>query len=1082
MNGKDANSRHLAASIWSKSPNTSSTASSNSSDAGDISSEQSKIHNQHAAIQQSQHEKPKAFGNGLKRALENESHEQPVSNKRQKSLFQKAYRNDGSELSWEGFSSTDGSDREIDLLDGSADEDSKSENDPQSDDSLASGTRDLDDLRDRKARSSAFKAWATEQVNETNQFTPIPSTAQSAKSHTQLQKGLPSRRSEDTILPQQLGIPKAPDRNIFSVAIERPETIQEARLKLPAVAEEQKIMEAIFSNTVTVICGATGSGKTTQIPQFLYEAGFGNPESENPGTVGITQPRRVAAVSMAKRVAEELGGLVNEVSYQIRFDSTVGHKTALKFMTDGILVREISQDFSLSKYSIIIIDEAHERSSSTDILMGMVSRIVDLRDTMAKEDKMIKPLKLIVMSATLRMSDFLDNQMLFPRAKPPLLQIEGRQHPVTIHFARQTKRDYVDEAFYKVCKGHRRLPPGGILVFLTGQNEIDHLSRRLKGELQGGQTSVQSTSRYQFSAIEGPLETEDIQGFGPPKGPVVDEDRSEDLSDDVEIYDGNDEDADFETDGGERPPLQAHILPLFSQLQTKDQLRVFQSPPEGTRLIVLATNVAETSITIPGIRYVFDSGRAKSKNYDQLTGVQSFDINWISKASASQRAGRAGRTSPGHCYRLYSSAVYERDFEEHTQPEILRMPAEGVVLQLKSMDLQNVVNFPFPTPPDRQTLARAEKVLKSLGAISEKGALTPLGREISVYPLSPRFAKMLAIGHQQDCMLHTVALVAALATPNLFTIETKSQMLQTSLGDKDDMTPTDATRAADESGEQHKESYRQAHKALSTYSSTSDALKALTALCAYAHARDKIDFCREMFLSYKAVAEASSLFSQLYSIVKQTHPFRLSGTSSPDLSELPPPTKIQITALQQFIAAAFPDQVAILASQHPQPYSDIARKPTRAADVPYIPLFPLPGRRDVGSESKRNVIFVHPSSMLAHRSVKDMPTYIVYQHLQRAAPTQVGDASAVKEPRTRMHPLTTISGRQLANLTKGTDLLEYGKPIGKVEETELGKKRTCWVVPSLVSGEGGDLGWPLPAVKVKQVKRQGGWEVEEVIR
>ena len=227
-----------------------------------------------------------------------------------------------------------------------------------------------------------------------------------------------------------------------------------------------------------------------------------------------------------------------------------------------------------------------------------------------------------------------------------------------------------------------------------------------------------------------------------------------------------------------------HILPLYSLLPNDQQMRVFKPPPPGHRLVIIATNVAETSVTIPGIRYVVDSGRSKERLFDPISGVQSFQISWISKASAAQRAGRAGRTGPGHVYRLYSSALYEDHFEAFSKPEILRMSIEGVVLQMKSMNIDSVIDFPFPTPPDRASLANAEKLLMHLGALqpatrtkmvagtqqhgSYGGRITSLGLAMAAYPVSPRFAKMLVIGNQHDCLPFVIAIVACLSAGDPF--------------------------------------------------------------------------------------------------------------------------------------------------------------------------------------------------------------------------------------------------------------------------------------------------------------------------
>ena len=1030
-----------------------------------------------------------ALGSGLKRSLASSGHDSnPVIKKRQRLSKAKPAFVAEIEPFWEGFNSEDDSSHSLvtaSSLSNSASTDSGSDQDSikESDESLtnegSSGLAnkveiDHDEERKRMERSSAFKAWATQQVNETLGFTPSStsvdvSEALLSSSLANAKRPTVKPRSPDyEPLPAELEVKSnLQDRQVYHIDVVRSPEIHNARLGLPVVAEEQKIMEAIYSNTTVVIWGTTGSGKTTQVPQFLFEAGFGSSGSPNPGKIGITQTRRVAAVSMAKRVADELGKERDKVSYQIRFDSSVSDKTAIKFMTDGILIREIADDFALLKYSVIIIDEAHERSANTDILIGMVSRIIDLRASMSTENRSIQPLKMVIMSATLQLSDFLHNRSLFRNGVPPVIQAEGRQYPVTTHFARRTERDYLEEIFRKICRGHKKLPPGGMLVFLTGQNEINTLAKRLREAFADGQ-GVQTTGpRVCLNPREAPSETEDLvisrQQYG-----VKDVDEDDDG--DGSLFDHED-DREFDVEDSTPSSSKVHVLPLYSQLQTKDQLRVFEPPPANSRTIILATNVAETSLTIPGIRYVFDSGRAKKRIYNRSTGVQSFEVAWISKASASQRAGRAGRTGPGHCYRLYSSAVYERDFEEHAEPEILRMPVEGVVLQLKSMDLQHIVNFPFPTAPDRQSLAKAEKLLSYLGALSPQGKITSIGRDLSYYPLSPRFSKMLTIGHQHGCMPHTVALVAALATPNLFIPEF---LASSSTQPQPAVDPEDEFAQADETLTKNHKAYNHAHHLFSRHSSTSDALKTLTALCAYAYAPSKEDFCEEMFLSPKAIAEASNLASQLTTIVHNNNPTLLSPSTS---LRLPSPSRNQISALQQIVAAAFIDQVAILHSAHSSP-PDLPRKPARAIDVPYFPLFPVTsGRKKEDIDINDKAIFIHPSSILAHLPVGELPTYVVYAHLQRSTPSTIEGS---KKPRTRMHALGAVSGKQIAALARGTPLLVYGKPIGRIEEVDGGMRR-CWVVPSLV-GEKGDMGWPLPAQKVLQKKDQkGDWVVEEVI-
>lgn len=542
------------------------------------------------------------LGSGLKRPLQVDDTGNPVIKRRQRLSTWSEVAHDPQEIPWDGFDS----EAEVeDGIDASGTTSSGSESDPDPADSEEEGsnTESESDESDsmplfsfaqyppKKPPSShivpransEFKVWATQQMNEAKDFTPSAPVVQSQDERQEAPVGSVRLRSpEQDPLPQELHVDAdAVQRKAFSVQVARKPEIEEARSKLPIVAEEQKIMEAIHNNPVVIVCGATGSGKTTQVPQFLYEAGYGSPDSPNPGMVGVTQPRRVAAVTMARRVGEELGN-VNASSYQIRFDSTVGKKTAIKFMTDGILLREISQDFILSRYSAIVIDEAHERSVNTDILIAMVSRIVDLRARLSKENAEVKPLKLIIMSATLMTDAFLSNSNLFPRGKPPLVESEGRQYPVTMHFARRTQRQYLDDAFTKITRGHRKLPPGGMLVFLTGQSEIIELAKRLSQKLQVHQTS-QTMPGIKIAAKNVPLEVDDMD---------LGENMTSMIYPDEVSGNSEDEEKEFEIEDFEEASSKALILPLYSQLPTQEQLRVFEPPPENTRPIILATNVA----------------------------------------------------------------------------------------------------------------------------------------------------------------------------------------------------------------------------------------------------------------------------------------------------------------------------------------------------------------------------------------------------------------------------------------------------------------------------------------------------------
>ncbi|KAL6805286.1 P-loop containing nucleoside triphosphate hydrolase protein [Trichoderma sp. SZMC 28012] len=1019
-------------------------------------------------------------GTGLKRPLELDDEGRPVIQKRQKrgglktkiSLIaekQQESEESGDDDEWNGFSGDDDDKAEKDDDDsdeeeseGTSDEGSEDEDDSNSEEETSEEEEEDEESIDeeqKSQRSSSFKAWANQQRNEALGYQPVD--ANSAVLEIPKPENFVPRAPEQDPLPMELQVTEKTSRKVFSVAVVRTPEIQEARMKLPVVSEEQRLMEAIHNHDIVVICGSTGSGKTTQVPQFLYEAGYGSPDSPTPGLIGVTQPRRVAAVSMSKRVADELGDHSSAVAYQIRFEGNVDAKTAIKFMTDGVLLREVAQDLTLRKYSAIVIDEAHERSVNTDILIGMLSRVIKLRTELSQEDPTIKPLKLIIMSATLRIEDMTMNPSLFS-TPPPVVEVEGRQHPVTIHFARRTHHDYVEEAFKKISRGHKKLPPGGFLVFLTGRNEILQLSKKLKAAF-GGPRSAEGP-KVKISATEAPVEVEDLD-FG---------DVDEHGFDDVDGIESDEEEGDdefkLEGEDNEVVPLKMQVLPLYSLLPVKEQLRVFEEVPEGTRQIILATNVAETSLTIPGTRFVFDCGRSKERNYDRLSGVQSYEIGWISKASASQRSGRAGRTGPGHCYRLYSSAVYERDFQEFSDPELLRMPIEGIVLQLKAMNLQNVVNFPFPTPPDRQMLAKAEKLLTYLSAISPSGQVTKVGTTMSLFPLSPRFARILLVGHLHNCLPYTIALVAGLSAAEVYLAE--NQAIPALAEKEDTAIRTAADVIAEDRQANVRRLFNQVHKNFCFLDDKSDAIKLLQVVGEFAHEPTE-KWCETHFVRYKVLKEIQQLRKQITDLLRTNIP---SFAALQYQEKLDPPSPKQVSALKQMTAAGFLDQVAIRADLSPNPPEQF-RKPRRAIDVPYIPLIPLvrPG------SGENPCVYIHPTSSLAHVSPQECPEYIVYAFLQRATPS--GALDSEKKPKTRMHALTDVTGGQLAGLAKGTPLISYGKPIKEVKAQALGADgattRECWVVPYLRAENTPGQGWPLPAQKVKQKKVAGkGWVVE----
>ncbi|NXE15243.1 DHX37 helicase, partial [Lophotis ruficrista] len=760
------------------------------------------------------------------------------------------------------------------------------------------------------------------------------------------------------------------------IPVDRSPEVQEARLKLPILAEEQVIMEAISENPIVVICGETGSGKTTQVPQFLYEAGY----ASSNGAIGITEPRRVAAVSMSQRVAEEMNLSDRVVSYQIRYEGNVTDETQIKFMTDGVLLKEIQKDFLLSKYKVIIIDEAHERSMYTDILIGLLSRIVPLRE------KKRLPLKLIVMSATLRVEDFTDNKRLFP-VTPPVIQVDARQFPVTIHFNKKTPLDdYSGECFRKVCKIHRMLPSGGILVFLTGQAEVHSLCRRLrkafpfqKNNTAGGdddkEESVEEIRKFKKSRKRKKvmaLPKIDLDNYAVVPVDEGDEDRDAETDDDdvagsdidLDLGDG-----DSEEDEKSDSSLPLYVLPLYSLLAPEKQAKVFRAPPPGTRLCVVATNVAETSLTIPGIKYVVDCGKVKKRFYDKITGVSSFRITWISQASANQRAGRAGRTEPGHCYRLYSSAVF-MDFEKFSAPEITKRPVEDLILQMKALNIEKVINFPFPTPPPAEALAAAEELLIALGALKEPPMtgrlkqqlaaklscpISPLGRIMATFPVAPRYAKMLALSRQHDCLPYTITIVSAMTVRELF-------------------EEFDRPAVSEEETAKLKEKRARLLQMQRIWAGQGqmqklgDLMVMLGAVGACEYAGCTRKFCEENGLRYKAMLEIRRLRGQLTTAVNSV----CTDAGLYVDPKMKPPTEAQATYLRQIVLAGLGDHVArrVQAEELLDDKWKNAYK-TALLDDP---------------------VFIHPSSVL----FKQLPEFVVYQEIVETTKLYMKGVSAVE--------------------------------------------------------------------------------------
>ncbi|KAI2632020.1 P-loop containing nucleoside triphosphate hydrolase protein [Hypoxylon sp. NC1633] len=461
---------------------------------------------------------------------------------------------------------------------------------------------------------------------------------------------------------------------------------------LPIAKHHDSLLYVIEKNQVTIVVGQTGSGKTTQIPQFLENAGW----CSDGKIIAVTQPRRVAATTVAIRVAEEYGcELGKEVGYSIRFEDLTSAATKIKFMTDGLLIREALVDPLLSRYSVIMVDEAHERSISTDILLGLLKKIRKRRPE----------LRIIISSATLQAEDFLNffSQPSDGEDHPDghsevgsIVSIEGRTYPVDLLYLESPTEDYTEKAISTVFDIHTKEPDGDILVFLTGREEID--------------TAVQAVAE-----------------------------RSAQL-----------------------PPASKSILPLplYAGLSTEQQMYVFDSPPENSRKVIFSTNIAEASVTIDGIVYVIDSGFVKLKAFDPRTSIESLTATPASKAAASQRAGRAGRTKPGKCFRLYTEKAFQ-SLPDANIPEIQRSNLAPFILQLKALGIDNVVRFAYLTPPPAELMIKATELLFSLGALDEYAKLTkPMGMRMAELAVEPMMAKTLLTASSFGCLSEILTIAA----------------------------------------------------------------------------------------------------------------------------------------------------------------------------------------------------------------------------------------------------------------------------------------------------------------------------------
>ena len=462
-------------------------------------------------------------------------------------------------------------------------------------------------------------------------------------------------------------------------------SMREQRESLPIFQFKEELRKQIGSNHITIIVGETGSGKTTQLTQYLVEWGYAKY-----GRIGCTQPRRVAAMSVAMRVSNEFGcKLGDEVGYLIRFDDHCSEKTIIKYMTEGMLLRETLIDKDLSQYSVIILDEAHERTIATDVLFGLIKEAIKRRPT----------LKLIITSATLnsaKFSKFFDNC--------PVFKIPGRTYDVEILYAKVPEIDYLEASLKTVLQIHLNEKPGDILLFLTGQEEIDNACSMLQLKVS--------------------------------------------------------------TLGKNVPKL--IIYPVYSAMPSELQIKIFEPAPPGGRKCIIATNIAEASLTIDGIYYVVDPGFTKIKTFNSKVGMDNLIIVPISQSSAQQRAGRAGRTGPGKCYRLYTYNAFKNEMLPDTVPEIQRTNLADTVLILKALGINDLLNFQFMDPPPTPNLVNAMEQLYYLGALDEEGLLTKLGRRMAEFPLEPQLSKILLASVDLNCSEEITTIVSMLSVQNVF--------------------------------------------------------------------------------------------------------------------------------------------------------------------------------------------------------------------------------------------------------------------------------------------------------------------------
>ena len=738
-----------------------------------------------------------------------------------------------------------------------------------------------------------------------------------------------------------------------SVLVKRKPEINEQREKLPILSQEHDIMYAINNSLVTIICGETGSGKSTQIPQFLYERGY----TKEIGKIAITQPRRVAARSLSMRLCEEMDiKLGEEVGYQIRYETeNVSKKTEIKFVTDGILLKELENDSLLSEYSVIIIDEAHERTINSDLLIGFISQILKIRyilwkrkmkynnnniDTNNGEGKFVLPLRLIIMSATLRVTEFSENKIFSNLLKPRIVEISTRQYPVHIYHSKKTENDYLKEAFKYCCKIHQKLPEGNVIVFLTGKREILDLCQKLREEFLGIKKLEKSDDEDE-EFVKKDKKNDDINKEKEKDINIIDDnnkeknmDKKEEKKEEEKIVEEIEEGQKQNIEDEKKQYSPVIVLPLYSSMEPEEQMKIY-AEHKGKRMIVVSTNVAETSLTIPNVRYVVDSGRVKKRIYKSGLSFSTFKIEWISQASANQRSGRAGRTCEGYCYRIYSNGLYVK-MDKFTEPQISTSPLSQVILTLKYMKVKNIYQFPFITKPKLYFIDKSLEHLVNVGAVDipdienrnklnrimnflknnkeekekekknknkeiddkkdnnnndeennnnsdeeseeiekrkDSTSITEIGKLMARFPVEPKLSKILIMANNFDLLEYAILIVAILSVENMI-----------------DFTSLNLS----------KKEFKEILKELNVHNNLSDILTYLSLIILTLKGKNK-----KININSKKMTEIKNLSNQLVSLCKFNFRKKINN-----LNELSLPSSNQEALLLQILLACFIDNVA----------------------------------------------------------------------------------------------------------------------------------------------------------------------------